>query len=252
MTNRISWNKDLIVSEIKKMKSEGFPLNASYVMNNNSKLYGAARKHFNSWKNAVEASGFPYDEINLRSQENKWSKEKIVDEIHKLARMGEPLNSDYVQKHHTKLHSAAQRYFSSWGKAVEDAGYNYDEIKGIKWSEESIIEEILVLNEKGEDLSSSTMQKKNMPLFQAGCRIFGSWKEAVNAAGLDYDGFRKQKEWTKERVLEEIRLFINEHNCSSTGVISKEYGALYQAARRNFKNLSWAEIITLATQETEQ
>ena len=251
MTNRINWDKDMIISEIEKMKSEGFPLNASYVMNNNSKLYGAARKHFNSWKNAVEASGLPYDEINLRSQENKWSKEKIIAEIHKLAKMGEPLNSDYVQKNNTKLHSAAQRYFDSWGEAVVAAGFNYNEIKGIKWSEETVVEKILILNEKDEDLSSSTMQRSNMPLFQAGCRIFGSWKDAVNAAGLDYNYFRKQKEWTKEKVLEEINNFINEHNCSSAGVVSKKYGALYQAARRNFKELSWSEIVALAIQQTE-
>ena len=40
MTNRINWDKDMIISEIEKLKSEGCPLNASYVMNNNSKLYG--------------------------------------------------------------------------------------------------------------------------------------------------------------------------------------------------------------------
>lgn len=249
MNNRTKWDKDMILVEIKRLYAEGMPLNASYIMSNNSKLYGAARKYYDSWKVAIENAGLDYTVINLRSAENKWTEDKIVEEIKKLYEQNVPLNSDYIQKNHTKLHSASQRYFSSWGDAVDKAGYNYDEIKGIKWTEETIKDEILRLNEENVVLCSSQMQETNMDLFQAGCRIYGSWKNAVNSSGLSYDDFRKQKEWNKETVLSEIRSFINENNNASAGLVSKKNGALYQAARRNFRGLRWAEIVNLAINE---
>lgn len=251
MEMRTRWDRDLVVKEIKKLHEEGTPLNASYIMSNNSKLYGAARKHLGSWKEAIETAGLEYGDINLRASENKWNQEKIKEQIKKLVVQGEPLNSDYIQKEHTKLHSAAQRYFDSWGEAVDEAGFDYENIKGIKWTEETVTKEILTLDEKGENLSSSVMQQKYMPLFQAGCRIYGSWKSAVNSSGLDYNKFRKQKEWTPEVVLEEIRNFINENGPSSAGLISKKYGALYQAARRNFRGESWPNIVALALADQE-
>ena len=248
MTNkRTRWTKDLVVETIKQLKHEGTPLHASFVMANNSKLYGAARKHLKSWKDAVETAGYKYDEVNLRSSENKWSQDLIVSEIKRLFSEGESLNSDYIQKNFTKLHSAAQRYYDSWGDAVNDAGFNYEEIKGIKWTKSTVIEEILKLNAQQVNLSSSEMQNTNMPLFQAGCRIYKSWKDAVNASGLDYNEYRKQKEWTPENVLEEIRNYIEQNGPISAGVVSKEYGALYQAARRNFRGYTWKEIVDLAT-----
>lgn len=243
---RMRWSKELVVEEIKNLHEAGVSLNASYVMENNSKLYGAARKHLGSWKEAIQAAGFNYEEINLRANEQKWDQDSIVAEIQRLAEVGESLNSDYIQKTYTRLHSAAQRYFDSWGDAVDSAGFDYEDIKGIKWTEETVAQQILELAEKGEDLSSSNMQKEHMSLFQAGCRIYNSWKSAVNASGLDYNQFRKQKEWNPQTVLEEIRLFIDENGPASAGLISKKYGALYQAARRNFNGISWPEIVALA------
>lgn len=250
-TNRIKWTKELVISEVKVIKESGEPLNASHVMKVNSKLYGAARKHLGSWKEAVELAGYNYEEVNLRSNEKKWNKEEIITEIKRLFEEGEQLNSDYIQKNFTKLHSASQRYFDSWGEAVDLAGFDYEEIKGIKWTEETVTANILALSSQGEDLSSSNMQRNHMSLFQAGCRIYGSWKDAVNSSGLDYSTYRKQKEWTLEKVNEEIRKFQLEHGTASAGVVSKKYGSLYQVARRftRNKNKDWDEIVKEALEQ---
>lgn len=246
MKTRTRWTKELVVEEILKLKQEGVSLNASYIMEQNSKLYGAARKHLGSWREAIEAAGLDYKSINLRAEEKKWDRESIIEEIQQLASTGEVLNSDYIQRHHTKLHSASQRYFQSWGEAVALAGFDYEGIKGIKWSEETVVMQIIDLSDVGYDLSSSNMQKEHMSLFQAGCRIYGSWKNAVNAAGLDYSAYRKQREWTASTVLSEIRRFIDENGPDSAGLISKQYGALYQAARRTHPGVSWNQIVALA------
>lgn len=245
---RIKWTEEMVIEKIQELHLAGEPLNASHIMKTNSRLYGASRKHLGSWKAAVGRAGIDYATINLRSNETSWTQEMIVEEIKSIYAKGEPLNSDYIQKNHTKLHSASQRYFNSWGEAVETAGLNYNDIKGIKWTEETVSQNIIELEREGVNLSSSNMQKNHMSLFQAGCRIYGSWKDAVNNSGVDYNKFRKQREWTVDIVNEEIKKFYLEHGAAPAGLVSRKYGSLYQVARRMkvYKNKNWDEIVQIA------
>lgn len=246
IATRIRWSRELVLEEIKEMKAGGTPLNASYIMKTNSRLYGAARKHLGSWRDAVMQAGFDYDEINLRAHEKVWSKEVIKEEIISLAESGTSLNSDFIQKKHTKLHSATQRYFKSWGEAVNYAGFDYIDIKNIKWTEETVTAHILNLANEQINLSSSHMQRHYMSLFQAGCRIYGSWKNAVNTSGLRYSDYRKQKEWDESMIVNEIKKFYIQHGAANAGLVSKKNGALYQAARRTYIGQSWNEVVNEA------
>lgn len=241
---RNKWDKETIINQILELKNSSQPLNAISVMNDNLKLYGAARTHFGSWKNAIIAAGLDYNEINKKLRETNWSKDVIATEIQKIASEGGNLRSDFIQKHNTKLHSAAQRYFSSWKEAIEYAGFNYDNIKQIKWTKETIIMSILDLYNNNQDISSSTMQKTQMPLFQAGCRIFNSWANAVNAAGIDYSAIKKQAEWSEESILKELNDIFNKTNDYSVTNVLKVNASLYQAAKRHFPNKSWEYIIS--------
>ena len=112
--SRNKWSKEIIIEEILKLKEQSHPLNAISIMEDNMKLYGAARTHFGSWQNAITSAGLDYSEINHKIKEINWSKDIIAEEIRNIAAVGGDLRSDYIQKNNTKLHSAAQRYFSSW------------------------------------------------------------------------------------------------------------------------------------------
>lgn len=241
--DRIKWTKEKIIEEIRNLNNSNIPLNAVYMTKHNIKLYGAARVHFGSWGNALEAAGLDYTQINHKFTEKSWSKDVIAEEIINFASTNGNLRSDYVQKHYTKLHSAAQRYFDSWKDAVEYAGFDYNNIKKIKWSKEKIIMTILEMNDNNIPLSSSSVQKMDTSLFQAACRIFGSWANAVNTSGLDYSKIKKQKEWEESSIKEELlRIKELRGNLSVTNVI-KENSSVYQAAKRHFPNKSWSEIV---------
>ena len=110
--SRNKWSKESIIEKILELHQQSVSLNAIAVMENNVKLYGAARTHFGSWQNAINAAGLDYNEINHKIKEVSWSKDIIAAEIQKIANEGGSLRSDYVQKNNTKLHSAAQRYFN--------------------------------------------------------------------------------------------------------------------------------------------
>ena len=121
----------------------------------------------------------------------KWSKEKIVETIQDLQRQNVDISASNISKNHIPLFTAAcsRRYFSSWANAVKAAGINYDQIleagktrrrkKLTKWSKDQVLEEI----RKAESPHLLTTYRDRLALYSAARREFGSWKEALEAAG---------------------------------------------------------------------
>jgi hypothetical protein len=74
-----------------------------------------------------------------------------------------------------------------------------------KWSKQSIGSEILRMFNTGEDLNYASIAQNHVALLRAATRYFGSWRAAVEYAGLNYEDIRKYKMWSRERILERIR-----------------------------------------------
>lgn len=82
--------------------------------------------------------------------------------------------------------------------SIEFAGLNYDDIRRYKtWTRSRIIERIRELYEKGEDLSWRHVSTQVDPQLAAAAtkrKHFGSWRNAVASAGLDYGQIRRYRE----------------------------------------------------------
>lgn len=74
-----------------------------------------------------------------------------------------------------------------------------------QWTKESIAEEIRQLAEQGVELSYSNVVIHHLPLMRAAMRYYGSWRDAVKAAGVDYDSVRKYRTWSRPRIIQRIR-----------------------------------------------
>jgi hypothetical protein len=74
-----------------------------------------------------------------------------------------------------------------------------------RWNRETIIDEILHRAQTQQDLSYSGMMTHNLALLRAAARYFGSWEKAVNGSGLDYNDWRRYKNWTNDRIILRIR-----------------------------------------------
>ncbi len=57
----------------------------------------------------------------------------------------------------------------------------------------------------GEDLNYAHIAHEQVALLRAATRYFGSWRSAVEFAGLNYDDIRRYKTWNRARILERIR-----------------------------------------------
>ena len=73
---------------------------------------------------------------------------------------------------------------------------------------------------------------------------FGSWREALEAAGLDYDSIRRYREWDDDRIIEMVRAFHRDGKELNAKNMELEDITLITAARRRFD--SWHKALTAA------
>lgn len=112
-----------------------------------------------------------------------------------------------------------------------------------KWTPEAIKAHITARNED-EPLNSHYYAKKYPSIYAAAERIFGSWGNAIEAAGIDYISVRKYNVWTRQRILLIIREKFEAGEPLSSQYAQTYYKALYMACVHRFK--SWGAAIEAA------
>jgi hypothetical protein len=143
-------------------------------------------------------------------QRNKsWNEQLVTEEIGAWHTSARPLYSHYMRQNYQELLAAGIRYFGTWRAAVEASGIPYDSVRKYRdWSKERIVETIQRLEKDGVDLSfRSMMLSKYAPMVYAAIRPnhFGSWKDALTAAGLAPEEIYRYRSWDDDSILTEIR-----------------------------------------------
>lgn len=178
----------------------------------------------------------------------KWNKDAIAIEILSMYESGENLNYSSVATNNLSLLRAATRYFGTWEDAVLFAGLDYDSIRRYKsWSRDRIIARIRELHAQSVDLSWRNVCLNVDPQLAAAATKkshFGSWREALEASGLNYDDIRKYREWDDDRILEMVRAFHRDGKELNAKNMELEDITLITAARRRFD--SWHKALTAA------
>lgn len=84
----------------------------------------------------------------------------------------------------------------------------------VKWSKDLIIEQIKELYHHGIPINNTAIVKTNEKLSGAGIRYFGSWRNAVEACGIDYDTIISEARsgpksphgtWNEEIILKKLK-----------------------------------------------
>ncbi|HEV2474233.1 MAG TPA: hypothetical protein VGS41_16265 [Chthonomonadales bacterium] len=116
-----------------------------------------------------------------------------------------------------------------------------------KWSKENIASEILRIYEVGGNLNYGTVATEYMSLLRAAMRYFGSWRAAVEYAGLDYDMIRRYKSWSRARIVERINeLHRNGEDLSWRHVSTRVDPQLAAAATKDTHFGSWRSAVAAA------
>jgi hypothetical protein len=185
----------------------------------------------------------------MKRSYKRWSREEVLRVIAELSDEGRQLNSGYIARNYPALAYAGRKYLGSWEDAIRAAGLDYEAIRRkCFWSRERIVAQIRELEAEGEQLFVSAAEVKHGGLVGAAAVYFGSWRQAIEAAGFDYRKIKRQKEWSKKEVVAEIRRMRREGmELCTTIPVRRRYRILHAAAVRYFG--SWAAAVKAAKLE---
>jgi hypothetical protein len=119
--------------------------------------------------------------------------------------------------------------------------------KNRKWTAEDVTAEIQKWHQEGKPLYSHFVRKNFQELLAAGIRYHGSWKTAVEAAGIDYDSIRRYNRWNKERISKTIQsLHAQGVDLSFRSMMLSKYNSMVYAAIRPKHFGSWKAALVAA------
>ena len=245
---RKPWSKQLIIEEIRRLHGAGMPVNSKNLQRNYSGLESAGRKFFGSWRAAIEAAGLSYKDVCKKMQEHRWTKAKILDQIWHIVSLGVNPNSEGMRRNYRCLYASAAYHFGSWRSAVEAAGFVYASVRlrsyDRKWSKEAVIAEILGIHARAEPLNATYVRKHYSPLANAADAYWHSWREAIEAAGFNYDMIRKVSSWSHAKVIEQIRSLAASKSPLNSSYVQRTHPSLFDRARFYF--VEWKHAIEAA------
>ena len=164
-------------------------------------LFLAIRVHFGTLAAARRAAGTA-PMVPHRS----WSTERVVDELRALDRRGVAMRAEDLKKQGPPgILFALYAYIGSLKGACRLADVPIPERRffGEPWDEDSVVEVIQTLHREGKSVA---MSKVSPRLHNAGCALFGSWREAIETAGFDYDKIRLVREaYTRKELIALLR-----------------------------------------------
>lgn len=235
---RKTWTKALVISEIKRLHKSGEDINVCAVNENHSKLYYAAGNYFGSWKKAVKKAGIDYRSVAKRPDFINWSKELVIKKMKQRKSAGKPVNSRAVEHDDFLLWSAGSRLFGGWRGVLRAISVDPSSVYLLKtWTRIDFCKEIETLQADGTDLSMVNMEHLGrQDLLNAARKLYGSWKDALEAQGLVYSDIRKGsiRNWDASLVRNEILSLALEGERLSHGWAKENHNGLTHAALKFF------------------
>ncbi len=108
------------------------------------------------------------------------------------------------------LYVAAIRTFGFWGDALRAAGIDPESVSGRRvWSAERVLRRIRELEREGVAINAQSVRKIDQGTIQAARRFWGSWDNALRAAGFDPSSVRGiRPKWKRSTIIEAIRAHV--------------------------------------------
>jgi hypothetical protein len=136
-------------------------------------------------------------------------------------------------KRDAALLAASVRCFGGWREALRAAGIAVK--PKLSWTRERVVDGIQSRHRQG--LRLVNIGREDAALATAAYKYFGSWEQAVVAAGLEPKRHRK---WTRERVIQEVRNWYRQgtptasvwtQDCGLGGAAARYLGGWRQAMK---------------------
>jgi hypothetical protein len=242
------WDKDRILQTLRSLHRQGVDLSYNRLASKRQSLLSAAAYYFGSYRKAVEKAGIDYSEIIRKP---RWTRPLIIKMIKQAKRDAKDLHWSAVSRRRDELGRAAfaaiqDRMFGSWDRALHAAGLDpYQIARYRKWDASSIVAELKERYSDEEALNSGALQREDPGAHAAAVRHFGTYDNALKAAGFRPERLRQRRRWTRDAVIRELGQFSRRNGGLRDADLRADNPALYGAALRHFKNLNNARRMVL-------
>jgi hypothetical protein len=115
------------------------------------------------------------------------------------------------------------------------------------WNRPKIVISLRRARRRGEALHSGSARHTMGRLYKAAIKHYGSWRKALEAAGISYDKVARRapfENWSRDRILQEVRTLARSGRERDYVYIHQHHSKLYAAARNQFGN--WREALRLS------
>lgn len=226
-----------LLAELRRIHANGEDLSDANMKQKHGSLERGLSKRFGGWYKAVAAAGIPPESIYR--QHPRRSREDIIRQIQEWQRQGVDLSASNIERMDPKFYNLATNRFGSHYKILEAAGipskdYRKYHPRGY-WTKERIIGELQRRHASGSDMSYPSIRKDNSALDNATFTVFGGYYNALAAAGINIEQYRRTRRgyWSKEKVIELLREYVARYNTLDllldrepllAAAISREFG----------------------------
>jgi len=231
------WNPKNVQSELRRLHRDNAALHHAALERENPALMLAAYRYFGSYSSAVSAAGLNYDRIRVRPMPS-WDKQRVISRIRELEKNKNGLWKRAVRRVDPYLDRAADRCFGSYKRAVRLSGVSADLLKPPPyrfWSPERIVDELQTTYHKNPRLlKPCRLVGKKQRLLRACRRRFGSYRQALDAAGISYGEVVTPPTMTAEEITARLSELFERGRDLRYSHLRDTHRRLLDSARRVF------------------
>jgi hypothetical protein len=183
------WNAQSVRRQLRQLHRSKVPLHHAAMDRDHPALMVAAYRYFGSYGSAVNAAGLNYERIRVRPMPS-WDKKRVTGTLQQLDRKQSGLWKRAVRRTEPYLERAADRCYGSYERAARAAGISQKSLQAPPfriWSPTRITDDLRALYRRNPRLlKPKSLSSHQHRLLQACRRRFGSYKRALQAAGIRY------------------------------------------------------------------
>ncbi len=231
-----------VVMMLRQRHQNGQPLAESRLLKEDMCLLNAARRRFGSYEKALLAAKLSPDAVRLRKRVfTDEIKARLFEEMRQVVGMhGGDDRLHAVRRLRQEYHNYVFDRLGNWSKAARAAGVRPEQIMvHAPYDQQQVMVELRAWQERHGSAKFNRVRAANSSLYNAACKHFGSFWEALRAAGLVDSEKPKYpaRLYPRERIMELLGEWCWAGNPRTFNAVNRARPGLADAIRREFGSL---------------
>jgi hypothetical protein len=228
------WSRQRVIERFHVLKQQGADLWMAATRRREPYLVLMGRKYFGSYAKAALAAGIDATAIKAPPRPVRLTAAQVVETLQRLGRQGvSNLRPSALEARDARLVPACKARFGSYRRAVTAAGFDYEKIVPVgrpPMRRQEVLRSLREIDSCGGDLRLSAVKRTHGRVLYSARRRFGTYRKAVQAAGLGYPPKKPLHHWPWPLVLQRLRELHQQGENLERAAFARNHVPLYAAA----------------------